>query len=257
MMIRQKLMDHRIVGLHVREFRRRAPAPRIQKPARRRLQHQHPIASLAHARQVRHAREMIRVQTIVRPPRRHIRKTLRVIALARAPDGREREVLVHEVHPVDHQPVAEPLVVLERRVPTGDAVGFAERTPPQLMAHARHLADREQQVRILPFLAQVRPFEHVDARHMLIRVQTRVRRTDPWIRPLVLHPVPGELQVIAVAPLEHRPHEILLPQIVQRLPVIEADLAEVADIPEQRRDHVRQIVTVALLELGERVVAQR
>ena len=116
-----------------------------------------------------------------------------MIALARAAHGGEGQVLVDEVDAVHHQPVAEALVVFDGAIPTRHTIGLGERAPAQLVRNAGHLLDGEQHVRILAVEPQPRAFQHVDAWHVLERIQATVRRRDPGVRPFMLHPVAGEL----------------------------------------------------------------
>ena len=66
----------------------------------------------------------------------------------------------------------------------------------------------------------------------------------------------GELELVAVAPLVERAEVVLLPEVVEGLPVVEPDLAKLAGVPVEGRQMIRQIVAAALPKFGQGVVAE-
>ena len=97
----------------------------VQPQACRGLQYQPVIKLLPLAEQQREAGKIVVQYPIVLPPGRDGGKDRRVVVLAGSGDGHVAEVLVHEVDAKSVLPVAQPLEVSERLVPSAAAIGLA------------------------------------------------------------------------------------------------------------------------------------
>ena len=172
-MVGEELNEFAVVLLDPIQFRGGGASPREEERTGGGFQQHHPVPGVAAAQHVTGTGDMVGMQTVILPPRRHLRKALRMVALSGALHGYEREVLVDQIDTVHQDPVAHPLVLLKGAVPTGHPVRLAKQAAPKLMRNARRLLDREQVMRVRAAVSKCGsgPGQHVDSRHVLVRVK--------------------------------------------------------------------------------------
>ena len=213
------------------------------------LQHQDPVDLLAVRRRGRQPREVVGHHVIVVPPRRVVRKRLRMVAFAGASDRDVRQVFVQRINAQHDQPVADPLHVLEPQIPAAGAVGFAQGAPPsQLVGDAGQFLHRAGVAKLSVDFLAVLVHQVVDGRPLVPGVHRHVIAAVAGVRPAVFPVVPGEFQVVPFAVFVTRLGPAFDELFQQQLEIIVPDALPIAHRQVQTGQMVDQIVTPTLAE---------